>query len=101
MSDIKHFSDFAERENILEGSKVKITEIVGKEIILTGYEIRGSKFRRKEDNERVMTVQFKILDEVHIFFTGSEILMKQLEKYKSFLPFKAIIKKIDKYFTLS
>ena len=98
--EIKRFADFADEHGPLEGSKLKIDEVLNVEIIITGYEIRQSKFI-KDNRDKVMTLQFKILDEMHILFTGSEVLTKQMEKYKEHMPFAATIKRIDKYYTLS
>lgn len=49
-------------------------------------------------------VQFTDTDENgehKIFFTGSAVVMEQLEKYEEELPFQTTLKKIDKYLTLS
>ena len=40
-------------------------------------------------------------DSNKVFFTGSEVLIDMLEKYKEELPFIATIRKIDRYYTLS
>ena len=98
--EIKRFSDFSDERGPLEGSKVKIDDILNIEIKLTAFEVRQSKFKR-ENQDRVMTLQFEQEKVMHIIFTGSEVLIKQLEKYKDQLPFIAKIKRIDKYYTLS
>lgn len=36
-----------------------------------------------------------------IIFTGSDVLIEQLEKYRHEIPFKTVIKKINRYYTLS
>ena len=48
-----------------------------------------------------MTLQFKLNREEKILFTGSKVLMNQIEKYKDELPFIAIIKKINKFYTFT
>jgi RNA-directed DNA polymerase len=98
--EIKRFSDFSDERGPLEGSKVKIDDILNIEIKITAFEVRQSKFKR-ENQDRVMTLQFKQENILHIIFTGSEVLIKQMEKYKDHLPFIAKIKHIDKYYTLS
>jgi hypothetical protein len=37
----------------------------------------------------------------YIIFTGSIVLIDQLEKYKENLPFYTTVKKIDKYYTFT
>jgi hypothetical protein len=51
-----------------------------------------------------MAIQFQYLSEdekLFIAFTGSDILIDQMLKYESEIPFIAIIKKINRYYTLS
>jgi len=55
----------------------------------------------KEGVEHCLTVQFEIDGHKRIFFTGSNVLKDQLEKYACEIPFLATLKKIDRYFTFS
>jgi hypothetical protein len=91
------FSDFSEEAKVLEGKKKKIDEILNIEILVTGYRVRDSRFKEKT----YLTIQYKNGDEEYITFTGSEILQKQIEKYKDKIPFYATIKKINKYYTIT
>ncbi len=97
----KRFSDFAEEQGPLEGSKVTINSVLNVEIMITGFRIQGSKYKDKNRSGKCLTVQFERDGEQHVFFTGSEVLRSQLEKYGDELPFWSTVKKIDKYFTLS
>lgn len=97
---IKRFSDFAIERGPLDGSKVKLDEILNVEIKITAFDVRPSKYP-KENHNRVMTLQFEIKETMHVVFTGSEILIKQMEKYSDNLPFMATIRHIDRYYTLS
>ena len=36
-----------------------------------------------------------------VIFTGSDVLIEQMEKYEAEVPFATTIKKIDRYYTLS
>ncbi len=90
------FSDFAIDESLI-GDKIQIEKVLNKKILITKYRINKSKF--KESN--YMTIQFRLDDKLHIIFTGSEVIIKQLEKYKDKLPFNTTIVKIGKYFSLS
>ena len=98
---IHSFSDFAVEEQALEGDKVKIESILNKEIIITRYKIRDSKY--SDNNKMCVAVQFYEPDslEKRIFFTGSGVIQDLLVKYNDNLPFKTVIKKIDRYFTFT
>ena len=98
---MKRFSDFAEEEEPLEGPKVRIEEIVNSEIKITGYKIKKSKYN-KNNSGKYLTVQFEIENgEKKVFFTGSDILIEQMEKYGNETPFLTTIKKIDRYYTFT
>lgn len=97
----KKFSDFAAEEGPLEGSKVPMDTVLNVEILITGFRIQSSKYRDKNKSGKCLTVQFERDGERHVFFTGSEVLISQLEKYGDEMPFWTTVKKIDKYFTLS
>ena len=96
----KRFSDFAEEDGPLEGEKVRIDSILNQEILVTGHKIKKSKYT-KEGAEQCLTVQFQIDENTKIFFTGSNVLIEQLEKYGHEMPFVATVKKIDRYYTFS
>jgi hypothetical protein len=38
---------------------------------------------------------------MHVVFTGSSVLVEQMEKYGGKVPFVATIKRVDRYYTLS
>ena len=97
----KRFSDFASEQGPLEGAKVQLNKILNTEILVTGYRIQSSKFKKEGKSDRCLTVQFIQDNEIFVFFTGSEVLASQIEKYADELPFWTVIKKIDKYYTLS
>ncbi len=92
------FSDFADNEK-LDGKKLKIEDILDKEIIIKNYTIKNSKYSK--ENGLYITIQFEMNNENHICFTSSKVLTEQLTKYKDNIPFITIIKKIDKYFTFT
>lgn len=96
---MKRFSDFAKEINIT-GDKIKIDEILNKEIEVINYKITESKYKNK-DNNKLLTLQIKVNNEERVIFTGSNILIEQCEKYKNEMPFLATIKKINKFYTFS
>ena len=98
---MKKFSDFASDEvNALIGDKIKIDEVLGKEIKVVGYKISESKYKR-DGNDKVLTLQFELEDESRILFTGSNVLMEQAIKYENEMPFLATIMKVNKFYTFT
>jgi len=97
---LKRFSDFAVDDRPLAGEKVKIEEILNREIVITGYKMTDSKFRGS-NSHRCLTLQFEMEGRQYVLFTGSSVLINQMEKYGNEIPFMAIIKKIDRYFIMT
>jgi hypothetical protein len=96
----KRFSEFATEITPLDGAKMKIDSVINKEILVTGFKVRGSKFT-DEGSGRCLTLQFALDAQRYVLFSGSSILIEQVEKYGSEIPFLATIKRIDRYYTLS
>ena len=99
------FSDFADTtvSPIIDGKKMSLDEILDKEVVVLRYRIKKSKYTEAK-NPDCLTVQFAFPekeDTHYIFFSGSSVLMQQLEQYKDKLPFTATIKKVGKYFTFT
>lgn len=92
------FEDFADETTPFEGDKIKIDDLLNKEILILGFKKRDSKQKK---NTSYVTIQFKLDDEEHILFTGSQVISDQLHKYEESIPFYATIKKIDRYYTFS
>jgi len=97
---MKRFTDFSKEQKVLDGDKVKLDLILNQEIKITGYSIKKSKYSKNESGD-YLTVQFEMNDNKQIFFTGSEILIEQFNKYGDEIPFIAIVKKINRYYTLT
>lgn len=95
---MKRFSDFAEEPAAITGEKIRINDLLGKEIEVTGYKIGDSKHKA---GTKLLTLQFKLDDEERILFTGSNVLIEQAEKYESEMPFLAIIEKVNKFYTFT
>ena len=99
------FSEFADlsQSPIMDGKKAALDEILGKEIIVLKYRIKNTKYADAK-NPECLTVQFAFPgtpEEHRVFFSGSSVLMRQLEQYKDRLPFSSVIKRVGKYFTFS
>lgn len=95
---MKKFSDFA-KEQVLDGDKLKLDDVLDKEIIVLGYQVNKSRY--KGNNDTCLKLQFELDGAHYILFTGSTVLINQIEKYQDEIPFQTVIKKIDKYYTFS
>jgi hypothetical protein len=103
------FSDFNLISKVLEGTKTSINDILDKPIAIYAFKVGVSHYKTKEYATVQYTSldisdpeQFKIKDnEKHIFFTGSQVIIDQLNQTKDKLPFVSVIRKIQKYYTLS
>lgn len=95
---MKKFSDFAKSNNILTGEKIKIDEVLNKEIEVIGFTIGESSYK-KSNNDKLLTLSFIVQGENRILFTGSKILIKQCKEYETEMPFLASIQKINKFYT--
>lgn len=97
---MKHFSDFAKQEKVMDGKKAKIESVLNKEIEVIGYKVTESQYK-KSNSDSCLTLQFVLDGEKHVLFTGSNVLIEQIEKYKQEIPFLATIIKVDKFYTFS
>lgn len=97
---MKRFSDFAADCLPLDGSKVKIDEVLNREIAVLGYKINESRYA-KSNAPRCLKLHFELDGQRHVLFTGSTILCDQIERYKDEIPFITTIKKIDKYYSFA
>ena len=91
------FSDFAEEEQPLEGKKRKREEILNIEILVTGFRIGRSRYKDRD----YLTLQFENGNKKYIVFTGSEVLLKQVQKYADKIPFYTTIRKVNNYYTMT
>jgi len=107
--ELKRYSDFATKPIGLDGSKLKIEEILNLEIVVTGYRILTSKYPDKNKSGLTLQLQFKIfksdtdLDKipVNILFTGSDVLIDQIKSSSDSMPFLTKIVKINRYLSCS
>lgn len=95
---MKRFSEFAEEDQQFEGDKVRLDDVLNKEVAVLNYKIGKSKYEGKGN---YVTIQIKEEDETKVVFTGSEVLATQCKKYQEHMPFLTTIKKIDRYYTFT
>lgn len=93
-----NFADFAD-EKPLAGEKLRIKDILGKEIIIKAFRITASKY--PNDTGDCLMLQYELDGEEHVTFTGSKVLMNQVQKYQEHIPFKTKLIKPDRYITMS
>ena len=97
------FSDFAADEEHLEGAKKSFQELVGKQIVIWNARSLQSQF----DSDGCVMLQFSFAEdgEKFVTFTGSKVIIEQIEKYKGGVRVKSTIaqRKSGKhfYFTLT
>lgn len=97
----KRFGDFNIKVDVdtLTGDSIKISKVIGKEIIVKAFKINKSKF---EKTEHCLTIQIDIGGENKVIFTGSNMLKKQIELIKKEdFPFIATIENINDTYQFS
>ncbi len=99
---MKKFSEFSQEQTPLEGEKMKLDEVINQDVIVVSFKISNSKFSENKTGKYV-TIQVKIKEEENpkVIFTGSEVLANQCHKYQENMPFRTVIKKINKYYTFT
>ena len=97
---MKKFSDFATTNVAILGDKIKIDNVLSREIEIIGYTITDSKYQ-KHDDDKLLTLQFKLNGDDKILFTGSRVLAEQCEQYKDEMPFMTKVEKINKFYTFT
>lgn len=106
--EIPNFSDLVE-DTSLSGDKLRIDDILGRKLIVTGYNISPSKYNSKGIKDCIK-VQFYFEEDgqqtKYIIFTGSQVIKTQLEQISTKLKndnseflFRATINKIGNYYS--
>ena len=96
----KRFSDFAEERAPLDGEKIRLEQVLNREINIIGFAVSRSRYEKNKSG-KCLTIQMEVDHARRVLFTGSDVLIEQLEKYGEQIPFMTTIKKIDRYYTLS
>jgi len=98
----KRFSDFATGETPLDGAKIKIADVLNKEVEILAVRVRPSKFTGNgKVGDSCLTLQIVMSGERYVVFTGSGVLADQATQYREELPYLTVIKKVDKYYTFT
>lgn len=97
---MNRFSDFATEEHVLDGEKIRMDDLLNQEIPIIGYRITESKFGKNRSG-KCLTIQVEYKGERRVVFTGSDVLIDQLERYGDNVPFLATIRKVDRFYKLT
>lgn len=98
VNEIESFATFAHDKLPMPGKKKRLEEILDKPISVVDFRITKSN---KRENSDCLQIQFLYENDVYILFTGSVVLIDQIQSVKEKLPFKTTIVKIDKYYSFS
>lgn len=72
--------------------------MLGKEIKVIGYTIGDSKLKL---GTKLLTLEFELDGEQRILFTGSSVLIKQIEEHGHEMPFLTKIQKVNRFYTFT
>ena len=100
--EIPELADIVPSHAALDGSKVKIDSILNLPLVFTGWSVRDSK-HKKDGSTHCLTLQFEHDGEKHVVFTGSNVLLEQVQSFESAIGdkpkiFKAKIVKIGNFY---
>lgn len=109
MNEIPNFSSLIDKK-VLDGDKVRIDDLLNKEIIICNYNVTTSKFKDRGCGY-CTKIQFYYADDKEeikrVFFSGSSVIKDQIEEVAEKLKennqpllFKAMVKKLGKYYSL-
>jgi hypothetical protein len=96
---MKKFSELNIESTVpMSGDKVKMKNILNIEIQILDFRIDESLYKKNKSGNRLQ-LQMNVNGEAKILFTGSEVLMGQIEQVKKEdLPFSTIIKQVEDYY---
>ncbi len=88
------FADISDGDDFgaIAGRKMKINDILGRDIIITGFQTAPS---RKKADAQCVTIQFLMDGELRIVWTGSLVLQRLLKKYADKIPFQTRIQRAN------
>ncbi|MGK0175656.1 MAG: hypothetical protein ACI9AT_002043 [Ulvibacter sp.] len=95
MNSFKDF-DIKPETNSFVGDKISLKRIFNSEIKVIDYKIQDSI---KKESSKYLTIQVEFNNEKRVIFTGSSVLMQQIEKVpKEGFPFTTKISNNNEYF---
>ncbi len=95
---MKRFSDLPASKREIWAEKVKISDVIGVEIVITGFSVIPSKYGHDQEAIRI---EFTKDESKHICYSSSALLRRQLESTADELPYVATIVEKNHWLTLS
>ena len=98
--NMKKFSDLnvPPPEGSFSGEKIKIDKVLNRPVIILASRIAESKYKKNKSG-KVLMLQLEINDEKRVLFTGSDVLISQIEHVKEKdYPFETTIVKENEHF---
>lgn len=92
------FATFARGKLPLPGIKMRLDQILNREILVTDFRIMKSKHHPGQD---CLQFQYLLDDQVCVSFTGSCVLIDQITSVGENIPFNTTVVKIDRYYSFS
>ena len=83
---------------VATGTIHRLSDILNKEVTVLRFRVGDSK---KREGTKYITIQVEVDGKHRVVFTGSEVLYNQLMKYQENLPFIAIIRKINDFYSFT
>jgi len=82
----------------MTGSKINITRIMNREVVILDFKIEDSKFPKNKSG-KCLFLQIEFDGERRVVFTGSDVLISQIRQVsEENIPFTATIIKNGEYF---
>lgn len=97
-SDCPVFSVFAKDKLPMPGVKKRLDEILNKEIVVVDFRLTKSK---KREGSECLQMQFLCDGVACVLFTGSSVLINQVQSVKDKIPFRTFVTKVDRYYSFS
>lgn len=95
---MKRFSELPPEKREVWAEKVKISDVIGVEIVIKGFTVIASKYGKNEEATRI---EFEKDGTKHICYTSSALLRRQLESTEDELPYLTIIQEKNHWLTLT
>lgn len=97
MNSFKDFNIKLDRKR-MSGDKIKMAKVINMPIIVLDYRLDDSKYSRNRSG-KCLSLQIKIEGEKHVIFTGSDVLIEQIQKVpEEGFPFEtAIIREGERF----
>ena len=98
INSLNTFAELARDKLPMPGIKKRLEQILNRNIVILDFRITKSN---KRENSECLQIQFLLVGDFCVLFTGSVVLIDQIQSIKDNLPLKTTVVKIDKYYSFS